>query len=184
MSLLSPDKVWTRCMHTLTYLEIAASQKRSMKFSVFHEKSASAYTWCRGLNRRYGSLGRQYDGLLSFMEYPSVTNTAQKVFELQIVQVVRSASGLSSKYSSHIESRENVEKIWCAVMAIPGWGWGSSSPVSPSQGMGPRSGQKLVWLSPPGWQRTWPIPAVPQTRRNVMGIWLHFFIFPLGHSKL
>ena len=56
-----------------------------MKFSVYHEKSASAYTWCRGLNRRYGSLGRQYDGLLSFMEYPSVTNTAQKVFELQLL---------------------------------------------------------------------------------------------------
>ena len=32
------------------------------------------------------------------MEYPSVTNTAQKVFELQIVQVVRSAQGQARRY--------------------------------------------------------------------------------------
>ena len=119
ISLLSPDKVWTGY---LTYLEIAASQKRSIKFSVYHKKSASAYTWCWGLNRRYGSLGRQYDGLLSFMKYPRVTNTAQKVFELQLLswkcyknmKILNLEdllhSGLSSRYSSHIESRKKFRK--------------------------------------------------------------------------
>ena len=77
------------------------------------------------------SAGSMMVSSASWNKCESVTNTAQKVFELQllsckcynnmkILNLEDLLQGLSSRYSSHIESRESVEKIVCAVMAIPG----------------------------------------------------------------